>query len=206
MTGGRRGFTLIEVVISLAIVGALLVITYGGLRVGLAAWRQGEERAEAHQHVRGIATVLARSIAAAYPYRIRAAEDAQPVIQFEGTEDDLSFVTLAAPFPLDASIAFTAVRVSLEAGDEPGLTVRERALPNRDVFSEATAVFRDPAISKLRFRYLHPGGDWSARWDSTAEQGLPAAVEIAFETTQPGRGEAFPPVTVSLRTLTPPTP
>jgi prepilin-type N-terminal cleavage/methylation domain-containing protein len=202
MTVDRRGFTLIEVVISLAIVGALLVITYGGLRVGLAAWRQGEARAEAHQHVRGIATVLARSIAAAHPYRARPAEDAQPLVQFDGAEDRLAFVTRAAPFPLDPSIAFTAVLLALD-DDQPGLSVRERALPNRDIFSDAALVFHDPAVSKLRFQYLHPGGDWSGQWDGAAERRLPAAVEITVETALHGRAEALPPFTVSLRTLAP---
>jgi len=34
---------------------ALLVIAFGGMRVALGAWRQGEDRAEAYQHVRGVA-------------------------------------------------------------------------------------------------------------------------------------------------------
>ena len=34
---GARGFTLLELVLALAIVGALLVIMFGGLRVALAA-------------------------------------------------------------------------------------------------------------------------------------------------------------------------
>jgi len=203
MTGGRSAFTLIEVVISLAIVGALLVVTYGGLRVGLAAWRQGEARSEAHQHVRGIATILATSLAAAYPYRARVAEDAQPLVQFDGDAEHLSFVTRAAPFPLDPSIAFTAVRLALDGGNAPGLSVRERALPNRAIFTDATLVFLDPAVSRLRFRYLHPGGDWSPRWDGAVEESLPAAVEITVETSLHGQAEALPPLTVSLRKLTP---
>ena len=51
----ERGFTLVELIIALAIVGALLAVAFGGLRVALAAWRQGEDRAEAHQHARGVA-------------------------------------------------------------------------------------------------------------------------------------------------------
>ena len=42
----RRGFTLIEVVIALTIVATLLVVMFSGLRVGMAAWQRGEERAE----------------------------------------------------------------------------------------------------------------------------------------------------------------
>ena len=68
MKRDARGFTLLELLIALTIVGALLVIAFGGMRVALAAWRKGEDRAEAHQHVRSIALVLARSISATYPY------------------------------------------------------------------------------------------------------------------------------------------
>src|SRR5437660_1101488 len=50
-----RGFTLVEVLIALAIVGMLLTIAFSGLRVAMAAWTRGEDRAEAHQHVRAIA-------------------------------------------------------------------------------------------------------------------------------------------------------
>ena len=46
------GFTLVELLIAMAIVGALLVIAFGGLRVVLAASQRGEERVEVHQHLR----------------------------------------------------------------------------------------------------------------------------------------------------------
>ena len=200
----RRGFTLLEVVIALAIVGTLLAIAFGGLRVALSAWRKGEDRAEAHQHARTLLTVLTRSIGAAYPYRIAAEESLDPLVQFDGYSDRLSFVTLAAPFPLPGSIAFTAVRLSRDGGDEPGLVVRERALPNRDIWTKADPIFRDAAVTTLDFRYLRPGGDWQGRWDGADEVGLPAAVEVSLRTTLEGRSAALPPITVPLRTVKPP--
>ena len=54
----RNGFTLIEVLIALSIVAALLTIAFAGLRVAMNAWTKGEDRAEVHQHLRGIAMVL----------------------------------------------------------------------------------------------------------------------------------------------------
>ena len=81
-----RGFTLIELLIALAIVGALLAIAFGGLRVAVNAWRQGEDRAEAHQHVRSIALILARALSAAYPYRASRGQGPDPVVLFAGTD------------------------------------------------------------------------------------------------------------------------
>jgi len=198
----RAGFTLLEVVIALAIVGALLAVAFGGLRVGLAAWQKGEDRAEAHQHARALMTLLARSIGSAYPYRIAPEDAPEPLVQFDGYADRLSFVALAAPFPLAASVAFTAV--SFAGGDAGGLIVRERALPNRQIFAEAGVVFRDPEVTTLGFRYLRPEGDWEDRWDGAVEAELPAAVQVSLGTTRRDRAAAFPPMTISLRTLKPP--
>ena len=57
-----RGFTLLELLLALAIVGALLAIAFGGLRVAVTSWQRGEDRAEAHQHVRSVALTLARAV------------------------------------------------------------------------------------------------------------------------------------------------
>lgn len=202
--GSPPGFTLLEVVIALAIVGALLAVAFGGLRVALAAWRKGEDRVDAHQHARTLADVLARSIGGAYPYRIAAEDAPEPLVQFDGRPDRLSFVTLAAPFPLPAPIAFTALRLDLQNGDEAGLVVRERALPNQNIFTTAEPVFHDPAVTALAFRYLRPEGAWEERWDGAAERALPAAVRVSLTLTLDGRPTALPPVTISLRTLRPP--
>lgn len=196
----ERGFTLMELLIALSIVAALLAILLGGLRVGLASWRQGEDRAEAHQHLRSLAELLSRSVAGAFPYRMAPHPGGIPVIQFQGEEGRLAFVTLAPPFPLDATIAFTAVTLAHDRGERPGLTVKEKALPNVEPFDLATPVFVDPAVTEVSFRYLRPRGGWEGRWDGTAERGLPQAVEIRLVIQLNGRIETFPPLTVTLHT------
>src|SRR2546426_11887117 len=90
---GERGFTLLELIIALAIVGALLAVAFGGLRVALAAWTQGEDRAEAHQHLRGIAVILERALATAHPYRAPLGASPEPTLLFRGTETRVEFVT-----------------------------------------------------------------------------------------------------------------
>jgi general secretion pathway protein J len=195
----ERGFTLLELLIALSIVGALLAILLGGLRVGLAAWRQGEDRAEAHQHLRSLVALLSRSVAGTFPYRTAPQPGATPVVQFQGEERRLAFVTLSPPFPLAASIVFTAVAFAHEAGEHRGLAVREKALPNVDPFVGETPVFVDAAVTQLTFRYLRLGGEWEERWDGAAEGDLPQAVEIRLTAEIKGRVEPFPPLTVPLR-------
>lgn len=196
----QHGFTLLELLIALAIVGALLAIAFGGLRVALAAWRQGEDRAEAHQHVRGVAVLLARALGASHPYRATREPSPRPVVLFHGSASRIEFVTQAPPVPPGIPIAFTAVVVSLEDRDGSGLVIRQRALPNREPFADAQVVFSDPAVVTLGFRYMDESGSWQDTWDS--ETATPRAVAVTVGTSFHGRTESLPPLTVALRATT----
>lgn len=199
MRRAQRGFTLLEVLIALAIVGALLVIAFAGMRVAVAAWRQGEDRAEAHQHVRGVALSLARTVAGAYPYAAPRGEAPEVVLLFFGEERRLEFVTQSPPVSSDVPAAFAAIVITVGDGDErPGLVIRQRVMPNRNPFSDAAVVFHDPAVTSLTFKYLDESGAWQDTWDGR-DKVLPRAVRITLGTTMDGRQETLPPLTVSLR-------
>lgn len=198
-----RGFTLLEVLLALAIVAALVTIAFGGMRIALAAWRQGEDRAEAHQHVRSTALGLARSLGAAYPYRASRGLAPEPVLLFEGAPRRVAFVTQAPPSGAVAAIAFTAVVIELDDGEERGLVVRQRALPNQDPFDEAEVVFRDTTVTALEIRYLDDGGAWQEEWKVEDDRGTPRAVRLSIDAEHHGRPVRLAPITVNLRTTPP---
>ncbi len=164
-----------------------------------AAWTRGEDRAEAHQHVRAIAFTMARALGAAYPYRAAKGEAPEVIVLFNGVEQKLEFVTQAPPLPLQAPIAFTAVVISLESGEETGLVVRERALPNRDPFTKAEIVMRDPSITSLAFKFQNEDGDWVDTWDGQELKAIPRGVQLRLGSTLNGRTQTLPPLTVTLR-------
>ena len=197
-----HGFTLVELLLALAIVGALIAIAFGGLRVAVAAWERGEDRAEAHQHVRSVALTLGRALSATYPYRASRSLAPEPVVLFAGTERRVEFVTQRAPFPFSIPIAFTAVVFAFDDGGEPGLVVRQRPLPNQDPFDKAEVVYRDSTVTSLKLAYLDEGG-WKDSWDGAEAKATPRAVRISVATTLNGRPTELPPLTVSIR-ITPP--
>lgn len=199
---GRNGFTLIEVLIALAIVGALVGIAFAGLRVAISAWTKGEDRAEVHQHLRGIALVLARTLGATYPYRGVVGTTNEPLLLFRGTADRLDLVTQAPPLPAATPVAFTAVVVQIEQDEGAALVIRQRALPNRDPFTEAEVVLRDPGIERVELSYLNASGAWQESWDTDTENSLPRAIRLTVATRLGGRTETFP-LTVALRAHTP---
>jgi prepilin-type N-terminal cleavage/methylation domain-containing protein len=197
----ERGFTLLELLLALSIVATLLAITFGGLRVGLAAWRQGEDRAEAQQHARSLVEVLRRSLAATHPYQVPppGGGGGQPTVLFEGDPERLSFVTTAPPFPMTVPIAFTAVTFALEGSEAAGLAVRQKPLPNTDPFERLAPVLLDASVTAMTFRYLRDvPGSWEERWDTVAEQRLPRAVQVTIATSVRGRVIEHPPFTVPI--------
>ena len=195
---GRQGFTLIELMLALSIVATLLTVTFAGLRVGLNAWRRGEDGAEAQQHVRSLFSVLGGAVAAAYPYQVGDGT-ARPVILFHGEPDRVALVTTAPPFPTPVAAAFTAVTLSIEGDvDHPGLAVRQKLLPNLDPFEASRPLLLDTAVVAARFRFLRAGGAWEERWDAATEQGLPHAVEIRLTTRLNNRTVQHVPLAVPI--------
>ena len=195
-----RGFTLIELVIALTIVGAMLAVMFGGLRVGVAAWRQGDARAEVLQHARSLSQVVTQTLAGTHPYRAGAAGTAATRLLFVGESDRIAFVTATPPVPFAAPIAFAAVVL---AHDASGLHVLQKALPARDPFDRLTPVVTDHTVTELRMRYLRLDGGWETHWDGAREPTLPAAVEVTLRTARADPQEIHAPVLIPLQVLTP---
>jgi prepilin-type N-terminal cleavage/methylation domain-containing protein len=199
----QHGFTLLELMIALAIIGSMLAIAVGGLRVALATSAQGEDRAEAHQHLRSITLGLARTVGAAYPYSAAPGEAPEIVVLFRGTTERLELVTRTPLMPTPIPVAFTALVIALNRDGDPALEVRQRILPNRDPFSEAALVLHDPTVHRLDLAYLDATGTWRESWDGEAENALPRAVRIAVSIWRTGWSPDILSLTVPLRTVMP---
>ena len=200
-----RGFTLLEVLLALSIVAAVLALAFGGLRIGLAAWRQGEDRAEMLEHARNLQLVLVRALAGTHAYRGQARAVEQPIVFFQGEPESISFVTVAPPFPQGVPIAFTAVTIAHQDAAPPGLVILQKALPNYDPFEAVKPSLVDTGIAAVRFRYLREqDGIWVETWDPGPEGTMPRAVEVTLTASAGGRATPQPPFTVSIRAATPP--
>jgi prepilin-type N-terminal cleavage/methylation domain-containing protein len=176
---GGHGFTLVELLLAIGIAGAVLMITLGGVRAGLAAWHRSEARTARLDHARGVALLLERAIEGAFPYRITPERAQEPRVLFEGRADRLTLATLSPPLPGPGPIAFTAVSV---AGESAGLTLRQQVLPDRLALERRAPALVDPRTRAVRFRYLgEEPGAWRDAWDMAQEEALPRVVEITFE-------------------------
>lgn len=196
----ERGFTLIELVLALSILAIMVTMLFGGLRVGIRAWQRGEERAAVLQHGRSITQLLQEALAGIYAYRGQADKDTPTqFILFQGTTERLSFVTVSPPVSFPVPMPFTAVTLSLDSGDVPGLAIREKALPNFDPFEAVAPSVVDPTITAIHFRYLRDGGSWEETWDGADERAVPQSVEATLSAMVNGRVQELPPLVVPIR-------
>ena len=85
------GFTLLELLIGLTLLGGLLILVYSSLNLGLRAWDSGDARAAVASHQRIVQSFLRRELGQVFPVRWRGIPESK--IAFEGAKHELKFVT-----------------------------------------------------------------------------------------------------------------
>ncbi|MCC6134664.1 MAG: prepilin-type N-terminal cleavage/methylation domain-containing protein [Candidatus Contendobacter sp.] len=87
----QTGFTLIELVIAITLMGLTLVALYSGLRLGLNSWNSGEQHAEAINHLRAAQEFLRRQLAQSMTV-YQTNEQQEQTVVFSGGPDRIEFV------------------------------------------------------------------------------------------------------------------
>jgi len=126
----RSGLTLIELVLTLTIIGLAGSLVSGAIATGLRAWqsglRSGREELVARIVLERIATQLRAAI------NSPATKDGADAVAFDAAEDRLRFVTLTASGLAPAQVSY-ALRSD---GGGPHLVFREYPWPDKDFFGE----------------------------------------------------------------------
>jgi general secretion pathway protein J len=179
MHTSEAGFTLLELLISMTLLGLLMVVVLGGLRFGARAWERNEAHTTATDDVRQAQALLRREISRAYPlFLMDQAHLENRHVDFDGSEESMSFL---APAPGALAEAGRA-RITLTRAAHNGKTalvfsaVQELASDNRP-YSEVLV----KGLRSLDFSYF--GADvpkeapsWRTSWSN--EKALPQLVRV----------------------------
>lgn len=90
----QRGFTLLELLISLTLLGLILVLLFGGLRLSVRSWDAVQKQVDNLNSVRSVESFLRREMERIHPYRWKATPAQR--FAFVGERHKLNFV---APLP-----------------------------------------------------------------------------------------------------------
>ncbi|GAN53148.1 type II secretion system protein [Tanticharoenia sakaeratensis] len=164
----QAGFTLIEILVVLVIVGMLMAALWSGLRIGVRGWHRVATTAQTLE-ARGTAERVLR-------LAIRNLAPDNPDCQ--GDEQHL---VCAGMLPDAQTGRMTAVILALGIENQARLVLRWQARPPglRQSGTEPirNAVVLTPA-SSLSLRYFRPGAGWVDRW--RAGDGTPDLVRVTI--------------------------
>ena len=181
-----NGFTLIEVVIALTVLGFLFVGLVQGVRFGLVAWSAEMRRTGGGDDLRTVDNTLRHVIEGMDP------GDDLNRARFVATSDWLDCIT-ALPYASGAAPS-RRMRATLRVDADHRLvlrwspSVRARRLRPQPAAPTETELLR--GVSHIELAFWRPGGDWVGSWQSAD---LPALVRVRLR-FPPGDPRRWPDI------------
>jgi general secretion pathway protein J len=178
--GGPRGFTLVELIVALAIFALLASAGVALLRSGADSTRMAAARSDETARLLRLRALLIDDLGQAAPRRVR---DSNAVLlpAFAGTRGDRRDEPLIALTRRGWTNDDALPRASLQRVEwrlSPAGALERRAWPMLDGAEPGPPAVLMTGITGARLRFRREGA-WSDRWDDPA--GLPDAVEIALD-------------------------
>jgi hypothetical protein len=199
----KRGFTLLELLISITLSIVILVILLAAMRLGYKSQAKGTEKSEQAQKVRILGDRVAWLIRGAYPYYLNTADEQK--IFFDGKSDSAGFVTSSVDLhgtgPEDrAGLKWISIFT-----DREGLKIREKVFFLEDVFDDSNGkvYILDPEVSRIEFEYYEipegeTQGDWVSEWDPDDKETIPSAVKVRMTLEKNGKETELPEIIVRI--------
>jgi len=191
----RDGFTLLEVVVAIALLAVVMTLIYGAFSRSVDVTQETADASERVRQVQFITERLMDELSSAYWFPSSTVSQGLVgqglFVGSKGTASDsdtrldtLTWTTFAHRRYLAESaqsdIAQVEYRVDLDSESRtgPGRLVREERV---NVLTDAPwAIETDEVaegVTEFRLRYL-TGGEWVDTWDATQRRSLPQAVEV----------------------------
>lgn len=189
--GAGGGFTLVELLVAMTLIGLMFVALFGGLSFGTRVWETGVERGENLAEVEVTQALLRRQLDQLIP--LPGLEDRQE-ISFLGEADRLTF-TAPAPsqFGLGGIYVFELFAERAEQGQQRLVMRWELYRPDRDQAFDEKSTRRTllENIETLQFGYYgdprefagngrSDNADWRERWVEAALPPRLIAVRVGF--------------------------
>ncbi|MEZ5599862.1 MAG: prepilin-type N-terminal cleavage/methylation domain-containing protein [Candidatus Competibacteraceae bacterium] len=191
----QQGFSLLELVVAITLMGLVLVVLYGGLRLGLNGWDSGERRAEASNRLRSAQEFLRRQLAQSMTVYETNDDRRERFVVFAGRSEGIEFVA-----PMPARLGQGGLyRMWIEMADGQ-LRLRQRPyLPGDPAAGEERVNVLLEGVSAMEWAYFGPERDndqesprWHADWTSTERRPLLVRLNLTL------RGESWPDLVVAL--------
>jgi general secretion pathway protein J len=187
------GFTLVEVMVTLTIIGFIVLIIFGTFRLGLSAWERGDSTKEEYQKVRIISQLISEQIKSNIPFKIKTKKAEGDYLAFEGKAHSLRFVSaLSMKSRQPEGFVYVVYQFKEGRGGEGGqLVLHEQRVVNRDFFEDElkdeSEISLLEEITDVRFEYYQEEDSdknlkegWVEEWNAKETKEFPRALRMTI--------------------------
>lgn len=153
----ERGFTLLELIISITLLGIIVLIVMGATRLGFRSVDSGEKKVESLERLRTSLTIIGSQIQSEIP--LTYDEDGSRKYYFRGSRDSLQFSTNSSLLSGQRGYVLASYRVVAEQNGKQTLYLSENGIG----MENKTETKLLEGFDELYFEYFYK--------DPTAEQG-----------------------------------
>ena len=173
----QRGFTLLELLISITLLTLIVVILGGAMRIGFRAIDAGEKRMDALERFRTSFGILTAQLQSAAPLTYE--EDGEKRHYLKGDGKSLQFATNRSIWGEDRGCVIVSYR--LEAGEGGRLALYASERPVGMEGAQEVRLFDD--LKSLTFAYFareaaEEKGEWTEEWSDDTR--YPEQVQVRF--------------------------
>ncbi|MEC8191227.1 MAG: type II secretion system protein GspJ [Myxococcota bacterium] len=198
MFGSRRGLTLIEIIVALAIMAMIGSIAAGTLGTSIQALDAIEEAGGSTRTARIALRRITRALELTHLTKNKGAVNTYKTVfvgRDDGDEDQLWFATLAHHRKIRDSRQCDQTEITLFLDDDPDqddakvLYIRESPRIDQEPDKGGRPMPLARGVTRFDLRYLDGvSGEWKDEWDTESVETpyrLPRAVQIVLELTSP---------------------
>jgi general secretion pathway protein J len=189
----QAGFTLIEMVVAMALLGTMMLLLYQGLTFGLRGWDAADVNGRRTADRRIAENFLRREIGETFPMRFK--DPMVLKVAFEGKENTLRFVS-ARPAGISAQgLSLVGIGIENDDAKRTRALVMRRAMPDDEAKDfapldrgERTVLFE--GVDAVKFEYFGSENDftdpkWVEAWDYAGR--IPQLIRIQIRTADGGQ-------------------
>lgn len=199
MTATReRGFTLIEVLVALAVFGVLSVLAYMSLAQTLSNSDMLTARMDRLQSIQRTMSYLSNELLQAVPRPVRVELGEAPVPALQSSlVSDFALQLTHGGWPNAAGTPRSTMQRTAYRIEDGELIRYHWNVLDRTVNNTPIGTVMLEEVNSLTFRFLQVSGEWTDQWPPLAAQGapplrtLPRAVEIVLELPDEGELNRF---------------
>jgi len=176
-----RGFTLIEVLISIALLSIAFTLLLSGFRFTVKAWDAGERTSHRMSDLQVVHRVFNNMLSRAFPVTIT--DDDEPLFAFEGDPDSLRFTAFLPPYPASGGLYTIELFLRSEEGKE--LLIMKRSAFDAEHFFEESPRGEETLLLETRqdlsfsyFSTIAEEAEWNGHWEKASQ--YPRMVKLAF--------------------------